>query len=274
MTHASALDPINYTAIKAKQQTVWGAGDYGRIGITLQITGELLCEAMDLRAGTTVLDVAGGNGNVSIAAARRFCRVISTDYVQALLDQSASRAHAEGLTVDYQKADAEALPFDDKTFDNVVSTFGVMFTPNQQQASSELLRVCKRDGKIGMANWTPDGFIGQLLKTVSRYVPPPAGVDSPLAWGTKAFIDQHFAAEATHINVQARDFVFRYESPAHWLDVFATYYGPTLKAFETLDPQEGQALRHDILDLIGSFNRADDGSMVVPSSYVEVVVST
>ena len=181
---ATRVSP-DYTAIKSKQQATWGSGDYGRIGITLQITGEALCEAMDIRSGQSVLDVAAGNGNASLAAARRFCKVVSTDYVPSLLDQSRIRAAAENLAIDYHEADAEALPFADASFDNVVSTFGVMFAPNQGKAASELIRVCKKGGKIGLANWTPDGFVGQLFKTVGRHVPPPPGVNSPAAWGTR-----------------------------------------------------------------------------------------
>ena len=263
----------DYTAIKAKQQATWGAGDYGRIGVTLQITGEQLCETIDLRAGSTVLDVAGGNGNASLAAARRFCKVVSTDYVPALLDQSAERAIAEGLTIEYRQADAENLPFADHSFDNVVSTFGVMFTPNQAQAAAELLRVCKPGGKIGLANWTPDGFIGQLFKTIGQYIPPPSGVNSPAAWGTEAFLDTHFGNKATTVETNNRWFVFRYQSPQHWLDVFATYYGPTLKAFEALDTPARQDLQDDILNLINTFNRSQDDTMVVPSSYAEVVIT-
>ena len=275
MTNATALrhdTAPDYTAIKARQQTIWAAGDYGRIGVTLQITGELLCEAMDLRAGSTVLDVAGGNGNASLAAARRYCTVVSTDYVQELLDQSAVRAHSEGLAIDHQIADAEELPFPDQSFDNVVSTFGVMFAPDQRRTSSELIRVCKRGGKIGMTNWTPEGFIGQLLRTVGRYVPSPASVAPPVTWGTEAFLHQHFAA-AADIQLNTRWFVFRYESPEHWLQVFSAYYGPTLRALEALQPEKQRALQGDILNLIARFNRAEDGTMVVPSSYAEVVIT-
>ncbi|UYG04083.1 class I SAM-dependent methyltransferase [Halomonas sp. LR3S48] len=263
----------DYAAIKARQQAVWGAGDYARIGVTLQIVGEQLCEAMDLRAGQTVLDVAGGNGNASLAAARRFCKVVSTDYVEALLAKSAKRAEAEGLAIDYQTADAENLPFSEGTFDNVISTYGVMFTPNQGQAAAELLRVCKPGGKIGLANWTPGGFIGQLFKTVGRYVAPPAGLSSPAAWGTRDFLDTHFGPHVQAIEAQPRHFTFRYQSPQHWVDVFSTYYGPTLKAFEALDNEAGQALRADILALIDAHNLATDGTMVVPSEYLEVVIT-
>lgn len=262
----------DYTAVKAKQQATWDSGDYGRIGITLQIVGEQLCEAMDLRAGSTVLDVAGGNGNVSLAAARRFCKVTCTDYVENLLEQSRTRANAEGLAIEHQFADAEDLPFADASFGNIVSTYGVMFAPNQARAGAELLRVCEPGGKIGLANWTPDGFIGQLLKAVSRYVPPPAGISPPVLWGTKGFLDEHFASAAS-VQINSRWFAFRYESPEHWLDVFATYYGPTHKALEALDDEQGQGLKDDILALIGAFNRADDGTMVVPSNYLEIIVT-
>ena len=263
----------DYAAIKVKQQGIWGAGDYGRVGVTLQITGEQLCESMDLRAGQSVLDVAGGNGNATLAAARRFCQVTSTDYVAALLEQSKVRAQAEGLSVEYEQADAESLPFADGRFDNVVSTFGVMFTPNQAKAASELLRVCKSGGRIGLANWTPTGFIGHLFKTIGAHVPPPKGVNSPAAWGTEAFLNTHLGSQASDVQIRKTDFVFRYKSPNHWLEVFSTYYGPTLKAFEALDQAGAQALRNDILSLIGHHNLATDGTMLVPSEYLEVVIT-
>ncbi|MES9924914.1 MAG: methyltransferase domain-containing protein [Candidatus Thiodiazotropha endolucinida] len=262
----------DYAAIKNKQQATWGAGDYGRVGVTLQITGEQLCEAMDVHSGQSLLDVAGGNGNVSLAAARRFCKVISTDYVCELLEQSRIRAQAEGLVIEYREADAEELPFEDASFDNVTSTFGVMFSPNQAQAASELQRVCKKDGAIGLANWTPESFIGQLFKTVGRYLPPPAGIESPAAWGTEAFLQRHFGNRAKEIRIQRRHFNFRYHSPNHWLDVFSTYYGPILKAFQVLDETTAHSLRDDILHLIDSYNRTSDGAMIVPSEYLEVVI--
>jgi ubiquinone/menaquinone biosynthesis C-methylase UbiE len=263
----------NYTVIKSKQKATWGSGDYGRIGVTLQITGEALCEAMDIRSGQSVLDVAAGNGNASLAAARRFCKVVSTDYVPSLLEQSRLRAAAEKLAIDYQEADAEALPFDDASFDNVVSTFGVMFAPNQQKAAAELLRVSKKGGKIGLANWTPDSFVGQIFKTVGRHVPPPPGVDSPAAWGTEAFLDKHFKGRAAKVEVTPRKFTFRYHSPDHWLDVFSTYYGPTVKAFEALNDAAREDLRDDLRSLIRRHDRATDGTMVVPSDYLEVVIA-
>ena len=270
---ATQTNAPDYEAIKAKQRATWGSGDYGRVGVTVQITGELLCEAMDLRAGDSVLDVAGGNGNVSLAAARRFCKVVSTDFVQTLLDQSRARAEAEGLAIDYQLADAENLPFPDASFDHVVSTFGVMFTPNQARAAAELLRVCRPGGSIGLVNWTPVSFIGQLFKTIGRYLPPPAGVNSPAAWGTEAFLTTHFGDKVRAIDVTRREFNFRYQSPQHWLDVFTTFYGPTLRAFQALDEAHRQSLREDIVALIAAHNRAGNGGMVVPSEYLEIVIS-
>lgn len=263
----------NYLIIKTKQKATWGSGDYGRIGITLQITGESLCEAMDIRSGQSVLDVAAGNGNASLAAAHRFCKVVSTDYVPSLLEQSRNRAAAEKLAIDYREADAENLPFDDASFDNVVSTFGVMFAPNQGQAASELIRVCKRGGKIGLANWTPDGFAGQVFKTISRHVQPPPGVNPPVAWGTEAFLEKQFGSRVSKIKMKTRQFTFRYHTPEHWLDIFSTYYGPLLKAFQALDKAAGATLRNDIVSLIGQHNRATDGTMVVPSDYLEIVIS-
>ncbi|TVO77879.1 class I SAM-dependent methyltransferase [Sedimenticola selenatireducens] len=261
----------NYDVIKTKQQIAWGSGDYSRVGVTLQISGEQLCEAMDLHAGQSVLDVAGGNGNASLAAARRFCKVISTDYVPTLLAHSQRRAEADGLAIEYQQADAEALPFSDNSFDNVISTFGVMFTPNQSQAASELIRVCKPGGKIGMANWTPGGFIGELFKIIGQYISPPSGVNSPSTWGTTTFLENNFGPHTAQIKSESRHFTFRYQSPQHWLDLFATYYGPLLKTFESLDESTGAKLSTDVLNLIQRFNKADDGTMVVPSEYLEIV---
>ena len=260
-------------AVKARQQGAWSSGDYAVVGTTLQIVGEQLCEALDLRAGQGVLDVAAGNGNVALAAARRWCDVTATDYVPALLDRARERAGAERLAMQFREADAEALPFDDGSFDVVVSTFGVMFTPDQDRAAAELLRVCRRGGKIGLANWTPDGFIGQLFKTIGRHLPPPAGIRSPALWGTRERLAELFAPEAASIASAQRHFVFRYRSPAHWLEVFKGYYGPLLKAFAALPPAGQAALEADVLALIARFNRSGDGAMVVPSEYLEVVVT-
>jgi ubiquinone/menaquinone biosynthesis C-methylase UbiE len=260
------------TAIKTKQQAAWSSGDYAVVGATLQIVGENLCEAMDLRSGQKVLDVAAGNGNVTLAAARRWCNVTSTDYVASLLARGRARAQAEGWQIAFEEADAEAMPFKDGMFDAVVSTFGVMFTADHDKAAAELLRVCKAGGKIGMANWTPEGFIGQLFKIMGKHMPPPAGAKSPALWGSKARLEEMFGRQATSIEAAPRNFIFRYRSAQHFLDVFRSYYGPVLKAFAAL-PADGQAALHaDITALIGGLNRAKDGTMVVPGEYLEVVI--
>lgn len=268
-----ATPPVDLEALKARQRAAWSSGDYSIIGTTLQIVGEQLCEALDVRAGQRVLDVAAGNGNVSLAAARRGCVVVATDYVPALLERARERAAAERFDLEFREADAEALPFADADFDHVVSTFGVMFTADHERAASELARVCRRGGSIGLANWTPEGFIGQLFRTIGSHVPPPAGAKSPATWGTRARLDELFGSSAASIRTTPRDFVFRYRSPEHWIHVFATWYGPVLKAFAALDGGGQAALHRDLLALIARHNRADDGTMVVPAQYLEVVIT-
>ena len=269
-TPAPALD---LAALKTRQQAAWSSGDYAVVGTTLQIVGEELCEALDVRAGQKVLDVAAGNGNASLAAARRWCDVTATDYVPRLLERARERAGADHFDIAFREADAEALPFEDGSFDAVLSTFGVMFTPNQERAAAEMARVCKRGGKIGLANWTPAGFIGQLFKTIGKHMPPPAGVKSPALWGTRARIAELFEGQARSVVVTDRNFVFRYRSPQHWLDIFKTYYGPVLKTFAALDAAAQAALTSDLMALIAQFNRSGDGTMVVPSEYLEIVIT-
>jgi ubiquinone/menaquinone biosynthesis C-methylase UbiE len=259
-------------AIKARQRVTWASGDYGTIGTTLQIVGESLCEAVDLRAGSKVLDVAAGNGNSSLAAARRWCDVTSTDYVATLLDQGRSRAEADRLPILFQEADAEALPFADEAFDVVLSSFGVMFTANHARAANEMLRVCRRGGRIGLANWTPRGFIGRLFGVVGRYTPPPAGLTPASRWGVEEYLERLFGASASDICTTPRDFAFRYRSAAHWIDVFRTWYGPVQKAFAALGADAQRQLEQDLIALIEEFNTSGDSTMVVPSEYLEVVV--
>jgi len=268
-----SADYVDLKALKARQQAAWSSGDYAVIGTTLQIVGEELCEALDLHSGQRVLDVPAGNGNVSLAAARRWCDVVATDYAPSLLERGRERAAAERLNIEFREADAEALPFQDGSFDVVVSTFGVMFTPDQDRAAAELIRVCKPGGKIGLANWTPDGFIGQLFKTIGKHVPPAPGTKSPALWGTRARIAELFEPRTTSVEFSARNFVFRYRTPAHWLEVFKTYYGPVLKTFGALEAAAQAALQRDLMDLIDRFNRSGDGSMVVPSQYLEIVIT-
>ena len=269
----SKADQPDFGALKLRQHAAWSSGDYAVVGTTLQIVGEQLCEALDLRSGQKVLDVAAGNGNVTLAAARRWCDVVSTDYVPSLLERGRLRAAAEGLSVEFKEADAEALGFADASFDVVVSTFGVMFAPDHDKAAAELVRVCKSGGKIGLANWTPEGFIGQLFKVLGKYLPPPAGSKSPSLWGSKARITEMFGAAALSIECEPRVFAFRYRSPEHFIEVFRTYYGPTLKAFAALDEANQQGLKADLLALIKRMNRAEDGTMVVPSEYFEIVIA-
>ncbi len=264
---------VDLNAVKTKQQAAWSSGDYAVIGTTLQIVGEQLAEAMDLRAGQTVLDVAAGNGNATLAAARRWCEVTSTDYVESLLELGRKRAEAEGLQVRFQVADAENLPFADGSFDAVVSTFGAMFSPDQDRTAAEMVRVCRSGGRIGLANWTPDGFVGQMFKTLGKYLPPPTGVKSPAIWGTREWVQTTFGVAASAVIAESHHFTFRYRSAQHFLDIFRTYYGPVLKAFETLEEAGGKALACDIVDLVGRFNTSGDQTMVVPSEYLEVVIA-
>jgi SAM-dependent methyltransferase len=264
---------IDYGAIKQRQQATWASGDYGIIGTTLQIVGEALAEAVDLRAGERVLDVAAGNGNATLAAARRFAQVISTDYVSQLLEKGAARALAEGLEIQFKIADAEELPFDDESFDVALSTFGVMFAPNQAQVARELLRVVRPGGRIGLANWTPEGFIGELFRVIGAYVPPPAGVQPPASWGTEPRIVELFGAGADDIRCARRHFTFRYRSAAHWIETFRRFYGPIHKAYATLDAARQEALTDNMTALLERRNVAGPGSLVIPGEYLEVVVT-
>jgi len=270
---APATTNIDFNAIKQRQQATWASGDFAIVGTTLQIVGESLAEAVDVRAGELVLDVAAGNGNATLAAARRFARVTSTDYVPHLLEKGAARAKAEGLDVQFQLADAEALPFDDGSFDVALSTFGAMFTPEHHKAAHELLRVVRGGGRIGMANWTPEGFIGQLFRVIGAYVPPPAGTQSPALWGAEPRIIELFGHEAIDIRSVRKYFNFRYQSAAHWIEVFRNFYGPTHKAYAALEPGRQTSLTKDITALLESLNVAGPSSLVVPAEYLEVVIT-
>jgi len=262
----------DFEAIKKRQQASWASGDFGRIGVLLQIVGESLCEAVDFRSDDKVLDVAAGNGNASLAAARRFADVTSTDYVPELLAQGARRAETEGLVLRTHVADAENLPFADGEFDVALSTFGVMFAPNQARAASEMARVVRSGGRIGLANWTPEGFVGELFRVISRFVPPPAGAPSPFTWGSRDHLVQLFGSKATVINSHLKQFVFRNPSADHWIGLFRDYYGPTHKAFAALDDSGKKALYEALRELLEKFNRDAGGSLVVPADYLEVVI--
>jgi ubiquinone/menaquinone biosynthesis C-methylase UbiE len=269
----NAATPIDSGALKTRQQSAWASGDYAVVGTTLQLVGELTAEACDLRYDEKVLDVAAGNGNATLAAARRGCQVTSTDYVPALLDRGAQRARAEGLEAEFLEADAEALPFGDGAFDCVLSTFGVMFAPDQSRAAAELVRVCRPGGRIGLANWTPTGFIGRLFKTLGRHVPPAPGAQSPALWGLESHLETLFPRSTATLQITPRVFQFRYRSAAHFIDVFRTWYGPVHKAFAALAPDKAAALETDLTALLTEMNRAGPESLIVPSDYLEVVVT-
>jgi ubiquinone/menaquinone biosynthesis C-methylase UbiE len=271
MTHDELAPDL--AAIKRRQQQTWAAGDYAIVGSTVVIIGELLCEAADLRPGQRVLDMATGNGNAALSAARRFCHVTAIDYVPALLERAQLRAAAEGLEVSFCEGDAEDVPFPDASFDVVLSTLGVMFTPNQEKAASEMLRTCRSGGTIGMANWTPEGFIGQVFRVTSRYVPPPSGLKPAALWGTEERLRELFGHSTSSLQAQRRTFTFRYHSFDHWLTFFRTYYGPIRKAFETLDAEQQASYAADLRTLVREFNRSGDDSMIVPGEYLEVVMA-
>lgn len=257
--------------VKARQQATWATGDYPAIGSTLQIVGERLAEATDLRPDDRVLDVAAGNGNATLAAARRFCNVVSTDYVESWLRAGMARAEAEKLPVAFRVADAEDLPFDEGSFDAVLSTFGVMFTADQEAAADELARVCRRGGRIGLANWTPEGFIGEVFRVIGRHAPPPAGLRSPLEWGTEARVEDLFGAHARAIELNRREFVFRYRSALHWVELWREIYGPMNKAFDAAGPMGEAALERELVE-IATAASIDDEAMIVPAEYAEIVV--
>lgn len=271
MTTTAPTDTVDLEAIKAKQQINWSAGNYAVIGTTLQLLGESICEAVDISAGSRVIDIAAGNGNASLAAARRSCEVVALDYVPSLLAQLDGRAAAEGLTITTEVGDAEAIAHPDATFDVALSTVGIMFAPDHQRAADELVRVLRPGGKFGLVNWTPAGFVGQMFKIIGQYVPPPAGVKSPMLWGMGEQLEKLFAGNVSSLSVTPKHFVFRYRDAEEMVEAFKTFYGPMVKAFEALDPEGGSGLRNDLVNLCNSLNTATDGTLRVPAEYVEVV---
>ncbi|WP_462329931.1 class I SAM-dependent methyltransferase [Thiohalocapsa halophila] len=269
---AVAAEAPDFEAIKQRQRATWASGDYAIIGTTLQGVGEALAENIDLRAGERVLDVAAGNGNATLASARRFAAVTGVDYVPELLDKAAARAEAEGLDIELRVADAEALPFPDASFDVALSVFGAMFAPDQARTAGELLRVVRPGGRIGLAAWTPEGFIGALLRTVSQYVQPPAGLRPPTLWGEAEHLHALFGTGTADIRCARRTFNFRYRSADHWIEVFRSYYGPLHMAFAALDGDGRARLHADLVELLEARNIGDD-SLVVPGDYLEAVIT-
>jgi ubiquinone/menaquinone biosynthesis C-methylase UbiE len=273
MSVISAAAP-DLEAIKTRQQETWASGDYAAVGATIPIISEWLCDSADLRAGWRVLDVAGGSGNTALAAARCGCEVVSIDYVPSLLARASERARAEGLAVEVIEGDAEALPFPDASFDAVVSVVGVMFAPDHERAAAELARVCRPGGTIAVANWTPDGFIGELFATTGTHVPPPAGLRPPPLWGTEEHVRALLGDRVQDLRATRRSYTFRQRSPERFVEFFRQHYGPTLKAFAALDADGRRALAEDIAALVRRFDRlGGDGPVACPADYLEVVAT-
>ena len=266
-------DAPDLATVKQAQQRTWSEGDFAMVATILQLVSENVCEAVDVAPGERVLDVASGSGNTAIAASRRFAEPVGIDYVPALLDRGRERAAAERLEIDFREGDAEALPFEDASFDVVLSTFGAMFAPDQPKAAAELLRVCRPGGRIGMANWTPDGFIGQMFSVVATHAPPPVKLDPPPLWGTEARLRELFGAGVSALEVQERTAHIRFRSPEHWLEYYRTWFGPTKVAFARVGPEGAQALAGDLLALAERFDRSAGDAMVCASTYLEVVAT-
>ena len=270
---ASPTQAPDLAAVKQRQQQMWSSGDYGMIGTMLLLLGEMLCEAADVRPGQKVLDVATGHGNTALAAARRFCETTGIDYVPELLERGRERAAAERLQVSFVEGDAEDIPFPDEAFDVVLSTIGAMFAPNQEKAASELLRVCRSGGKIAMSNWTPTGYTGEFFRTMGKYVPPPPGLKSPMLWGTEERLRELFGDGVSSLQVENRTFVLRYPSPEYFVNYHRTYFGPTVRAFATLDEAGQENLASDLLGVLNKFNSSGDETLMLQCDYLEVVAT-
>ena len=268
--NVNGMTELVLDGLKAKQQKTWASGDYGAVAALIQPIAEDLVQAADLSAGATVLDVAAGTGNAALAAARCGCRVTATDYVSGLLDRARERAAAEHLPMEFGPADAENLPYADGSYDVVLSVVGAMFAPDQDRVAAELARVCRPGGTIAMANWTPEGFIGEMFRTVGRRVPPPPGIRGPVEWGSAARVRELLGGRVTDLRVVPRTFVFRFASPEHFADYFRAHYGPTLKAFEALGPDGAKPLYDDLVELVARHNVATDGTAKIPSAYLQV----
>jgi SAM-dependent methyltransferase len=272
MTTPDAPRP-DLAAVKARQQQTWASGDYSLVAARIVFQAEHLCETADLQAGWRVLDVATGSGNAALAAARRGCTVVGVDYVPALLERGRVRAAAERLEIEFVEGDAEALPFPDAAFDAVVSVFGAMFTPDHRKTAGELARVCRPGGRIALACWTPDGFIGETFRVLSKYLPPAPGLQPPVRWGDEAYLDSLFGPAAASITSYRRTAVFRYRSVEENLDFFRTYYGPTLRAFAALDEARREGLREDLLANARRFDRnGGTGPVAIAADYLETVI--
>lgn len=271
MDEQNVVDQGDHRSLKERQRRAWASGDYAAFGSGMMVISELLCEAVDLRPGERVLDVAAGAGNTALAAARRSTDVTGVDYVAELLERGRERAVVEGLSVEFVEGDAESLPFPDASFDAVLSTFGVMFAPDQWAAAAEMLRVCRPSGRIGVASWTPEGFSGKLPELFGRYLPPPAGVDSPMLWGTEDRLHELLGHGTTEMEATRRNFTFRYRSVERYIEALRTQLGPTRSAFEALGQEDQRSLESEIEELVRRFNVSGDETMIVPAEYLEIV---
>jgi SAM-dependent methyltransferase len=274
MTETLEATKPDLVVVKQRQQQAWASGDFAVVAARIVLVAEQLCDTADLRAGWRVLDVATGTGNAAIAAARLGCTAVGVDYVPALLERGRRRAAAEGLEVQLVEGDAESLPFRGATFDAVTSVFGCMFAPDHAQASAELLRVCRPGGTIALASWTPDGFIGELFRTIAAHVPPPPGVPSPMLWGTESHLRELLGEDLASLEVEERTFTFRFRSAQEFVTFFRTWYGPTLKAFAALEGSARDALESDLLALANRFDRLGRGAIAIPATYTEAVALT
>src|SRR3954453_8762258 len=271
MTHTSEPHTIDLAAVKQRQQQTWASGDFSMVGARIVLVAEQLVDTADLHAGWRVLDVATGSGNAAIAAARLGCIAVGLDYVPSLLDRARRRASAEALHVEFVEGDAEALPFPDASFDAVTSVFGAMFAPDHPRAAAELLRVCRPGGTIALASWTPDGFIGELFRTVAAHVPPPAGVKSPMLWGTESHLRELLGAGIESLSVTERTFTFRFPSAQQFVTFFRTWYGPTVKAFGALENGARDALKSDLVELARRHDRLGADALAIPATYAEAI---
>ncbi|GGK28923.1 hypothetical protein GCM10010124_22120 [Pilimelia terevasa] len=276
MTTTSTASPagLALTPLKSTQQQTWASGDFRRIAARIVLVSELLADTADLRAGSRVLDVACGNGNATLAAARADASVLGVDYVEALLEDGRRRAAAEGLSVEFRLGDAEALPVADDAVDAALSVFGVMFAPDHQRAAAELVRVVRPGGTLGLASWCPDGFIGAVFRTVAGHVPPPAGVASPLLWGTAAHLAELFGDAVAETASVTRTCTMRFASAEAFVDTFRRWYGPTVRAFGALDEAGAAALAAELTALARQWDRhGGEGPVALPSTYLESVLT-
>jgi SAM-dependent methyltransferase len=267
-------EPVDLEAVRQAQQKTWSEGDFAMVAGIVMMVSEELVEALDILPDERVLDVACGSGNAALAAARRsWGGVVGVDFVPALLERGRERAAAERLDVDFVEGDAAELPLGDAEFDVVTSVFGAMFSAAQEQAAAELLRVCKPGGRIGMANWVPDGGVGKMFMTIAKHAPPPPGAPSPLRWGTEEGIRELFGDGVTDLRIERKQSRQAFRSADHFLDFFRTYFGPTKVAYERVGPEGEEALTADLLAYLEESNTAGDRAIVLKPEYLQAIAT-